>query len=99
MSSNVYVGVARLGLHLPGARSLKEKRSHTRSLIERIRSRHQVLVMEADYQDLHQRTLIVICALSSDVSDVEARLQRVERTVNDTWSGHVLGWDVDVIQA
>jgi hypothetical protein len=28
----IYVGVARLGLHIPEARSLKAKRSHTRSL-------------------------------------------------------------------
>ena len=99
MSVNVYIGVARLELHIPEARSLKEKRSHTRSLISRIRSRHQVLVVEADHQDLHQRALIVICAVSTDVSDVEARLQRVETTVNQTWTGHVLSWDVDVIQA
>jgi len=95
---NIYIGVARLELHTPDARSLKAKRSHVRSLIERIRNRHQVLVIEADHQDLHQRAGIAICALSTDPVDLEARLQRVESTVDDTWSGHVLGWDVEVIQ-
>jgi uncharacterized protein YlxP (DUF503 family) len=95
---NLYVGVARLDLHLPEARSLKEKRSQTRSLLERIRARHQVLVIEADHQDLHQRSTFAICALSTDPVDVEARLQRVQRTVDDSFGGFVLSWTVDVLQ-
>lgn len=96
--SPLFIGVARLELHLPDARSLKEKRSHTRSLIERIRARHQVLVVEADGQDLHQRARFAISALSTRASDVEERLERVAHTVDETWAGHVLGWQVDVHQ-
>jgi len=97
--NNIYIGVARLGLHIPDARSLKAKRSHTRGLLERVRSRHQVMVLETDHQDLHQRAEFVICAVSTDVVDVEARLQRVSETIDRTWSGYILGWDVEVIQA
>ena len=96
--SNIYVGIARLGLHIPEARSLKHKRSHTRSLIERLRNRHQVMVVESDHQNLHQRAELAICAVSTDVVDVEARLQRVSETVDRTWSGHILDWQVEVIQ-
>jgi uncharacterized protein YlxP (DUF503 family) len=97
-SSNVYVGVGLLELHLPEARSLKEKRSHTRGLQSRIRSRHQVLMIETDHQDLHQRAAFAVCAVSTDPVDLESRLQRVERTVDETWTGFVLAWDVDVFQ-
>jgi hypothetical protein len=31
--------------------------------------------------------------------DAEARLQRVEKTINLNWRGHVLSWDVEVIQS
>ncbi len=96
--TRLYVGVARLELHVPDARSLKEKRSHTRSLLERIRARHQVLVIEADGQGLHQRATFAICALSTRAADLEERLERVARTVDETWSGHVLDWNVDVHQ-
>jgi len=95
---NIYIGVARLGLHIPEARSLKEKRSQTRSLVEKLRNRHQVMVVEIDHQNLHQRAEYAICAVSTDVVDVEARLQRVLDTIDRTWSGHVLSWDVEVIQ-
>jgi uncharacterized protein YlxP (DUF503 family) len=96
--NNIYVGVARLGLHIPDARSLKAKRSHTRSLVDRIRHRHQVVVMESDYQNLHQRAEFAICAISTDVVDLESRLQRVSATIDRTWSGHILGWEVEIIQ-
>jgi len=96
--TRLYVGVARLELHVPDARSLKEKRSHTRGLLERIRARHQVLVIEADGQDLHQRATFAVCALSTRAADLEERLERVARTVDETWAGRVLGWSVDVHQ-
>lgn len=96
MSSATFVGVVHLELHLPEARSLKEKRSQVRSLIEKIKSRHQVLVVEADHQDLLQRATLAICALSTDGSDAEARLQRVENTVERLWDGVILGWEAEI---
>ena len=98
MNQNVYVGVARLELHIPRARSLKEKRSSTRSLIERIRNRHKVLVIEVDHQDLYQRAEFAISALSTDPVDLDSRMGRVERTIHENWSGNILNWDVEIIQ-
>ncbi len=98
MSDSVYVGVAHLELHLPEARSLKAKRGAVRPLVERIRNRHQVLVTEVDHQDLHQRATFAIAALSTSLVDVESRLQRVRMTVDDSWTGFVLGWEVEILQ-
>lgn len=98
MSDTSYVAVARVELHVPEARSLKEKRAPVRSLVDRIRSRHQVLVIEAGHQELHQRARLDICALSTSQADLEARLQRVESTINRNWSGEVLSWDVEIIE-
>ena len=98
MGKNIYVGVAQLEVHLPEANSLKAKRSQTRKLVERIRNRHRVLVIEADGHDLYQRATFAICAVSTDTVDLESRLQRVSKTVDDTWSGRLLRWDVEVIQ-
>ncbi len=95
---NIYVGVATCEVHIPEARSLKQKRGYTRQLVDRIRSRHQVLVVEAGGQDLYQRATFAIGALSTDPVDVEARLRRVERTVYETWSGNILLWEVEIIQ-
>jgi uncharacterized protein YlxP (DUF503 family) len=99
LSGETYLGVAHVELHIPEARSLKAKRAPVRSLVEKIRSRHQVLVIEADHQDLYQRASLTVCALSSNPVDAEARLRRVEKTINLNWHGHVLGWDVEIIQS
>ena len=99
MSGETYIGVAHLELHIPEARSLKAKRAPVRSLVEKIRNRHQVLVIEAGRQDLYQRASLAICALSTNQLDAEARLQRVEKTIDLNWRGNILSWDVEVIQS
>lgn len=96
--TRIYIGVAQLELHVPEARSLKAKRSWTRPLTDKIKARHQVLVSEVGFQDLHQRAAFAIAALSTDVVDIEARLQRVERTINENWPGHILAWQIEVVQ-
>ncbi|MCP4901770.1 MAG: DUF503 domain-containing protein [bacterium] len=98
MSKHLFVGLARLELHIPQARSLKAKRSETRSLLQRLRSRHQVLVTEASHQDLYQRTAFAICALSTDEQDLQARMQRVRCTVEETWTGQILGWELEILE-
>ena len=77
---------------------MKAKRGPIRSLVEKIRNRHQVLVIEADHQDLQQRSRLAICALSTSSVDIEARLRRVEGTVDRNWSGHVLSWEIEIVQ-
>ena len=56
-------------------------------------------VVEAGHQDLLQRCTVAICALSTEPVDVESRLQRVRNTVDETWSGPILDWDLDVMKA
>jgi uncharacterized protein YlxP (DUF503 family) len=98
LSGETYVGIAHLELHIPEARSLKAKRGPIRSLVEKIRNRHQVLVIEAGHLDLQQRSRLAICALSTSSVDIEARLRRVEGTIDRNWSGHVLSWEIEIVQ-
>jgi uncharacterized protein YlxP (DUF503 family) len=99
LSGEIYVGVAHLELHIPDARSLKAKRAPVRSLVEKIRNRHKVLVIEVEHQNLYQRARLAIGAMSTDPVDLEARLQRVEKTIDLNWSGHVLSWEIEIIQS
>jgi uncharacterized protein YlxP (DUF503 family) len=99
MNQNIYIGVATLEVHIPDARSLKAKRSSTRKLVEKIRSRHQVLAIEAGHQDLYQRATFAICGMSTNEVDLESRFRRVEQTVYATFSGNVLGWNVEIFHA
>ena len=98
MELTLYIGVAQLELHIPEARSLKEKRRSTLSLLQRLKARHQALVIEAGGQDLYQRATFAICVMSTKVQDAEARLQRISNTIDESWSGTILRWEVEVLQ-
>jgi uncharacterized protein YlxP (DUF503 family) len=95
---NLYIGLIRFELFVPDAHSLKDKRRHTRSLVEHIRNRHQVQILEVDHQAVHQRAGFAVSALSTAASEAEQRLDRVRQTVDERWPGHVLSWDVDIMQ-
>jgi uncharacterized protein len=77
------VGVLSVELHIPEARSLKEKRATIRPIIESARSRYRVAISEVGFQELHQRTLIEVAAVASAEHVVSETLDAVERLV---WS-------------
>ena len=70
-----------IDLHLPGCRSLKEKRSLLRPLLERLQRRFGVSVAELDHQDLWQRAGLGVSAVSGSASVLDRLLDDVERYV------------------
>lgn len=73
------VGVLRLTLHVPQARSLKDKRRVVQKLRDRIRARFDVSVAEVDAQDLHQRAVLGVSVVSSDAGVCDSVLEQVAR--------------------
>jgi len=94
---NLFVGIARIELHIPEARSLKDRRRAVRPLVDRLKSRFRVLVIETGHADLHQRASLAICAASTKSTDLEARLQRVHTWVEENWPGVILEWKTDTV--
>jgi hypothetical protein len=77
--SGMRVGVIRLELRLPGARSLKEKRRPLRSLIEQIRNRFHCAVAEVDHQDTWQRAAVGIAVVAADEKGLRTVLEGMRR--------------------
>jgi len=94
----LFVAIAEVELHLPGARSLKDKRQDVRSLVERLRHRLAVLVVESDHQDLHQRAGLAVSALATEADAARGTVVRALDIVHETFAGVVLGEHVDVVQ-
>jgi uncharacterized protein YlxP (DUF503 family) len=88
--ASLFVALGELELHFPGARSLKDKRQDLRSLVERLRHRLTVLVVESDYQDLHQRAGLAIAALATDAEAARGTVQRALDVCAETFPGVVL---------
>ena len=75
------VGVAVVELHLPEARSLKDKRRIVKSLVERLHQRHRVSIAETAHHDLHQRAELVLAAVGRTDHEVERLLEDVRSEV------------------
>ncbi len=70
-------------VRIPTARSLKEKRTVVRHLVDGCRSRFGVAAAEVGFQDQWQRAELGFAAVSGDQGQVESVLDSVERYV---WS-------------
>jgi uncharacterized protein YlxP (DUF503 family) len=64
----MFVGVSKLSLQIPGARSLKDKRQVVRSFKDRVRARLDVSIAEIEHHDLHQRATFGVAVVSGDAS-------------------------------
>jgi uncharacterized protein YlxP (DUF503 family) len=92
------VGVAVIELHLPHARSLKDKRRVVKSLIERLHARHRISVAETGFQDLHQRAEIGVAAVTRTAAEAEALLERVRRAADDESEAEILDWRPQILE-
>jgi hypothetical protein len=86
------IGCLTLEIHLPESRSLKDKRHVIQSLKDRLRHRFNVAVAELDHQDLWQRSVVGIVAISADAGYLEqslrAALEESERMLGRNLIGH-----------
>ena len=75
------VGVLRLTLVVPGARSLKEKRHVVRKITDRVRARYNVAIAEVADNDIWQRAVLGMAVVANDRSFVNEVLDKVVRDV------------------
>jgi hypothetical protein len=86
------VGIVRIELHIPAARSLKDKRQVVRSLKDKIREHVRAAVSEVDHQDLWQRAALGVAVVAPDATQARELLQSVRRIVDQTWAAEVTDW-------
>jgi hypothetical protein len=89
----MFVGIVQIQLHIPAARSLKDKRSVVQSLKERIRHRTHASVAEVDHQDLWQRCALGVAVVSGESHQVDELLQAVRDIVYSVHGAEVLDWE------
>jgi uncharacterized protein len=75
------IGLLQFELHYPGAESLKEKRFHLQSLLDRIRRRFNVSAAEVEYQDLWQKSVLAVVHVNTDRSGADKVLSAVTQMV------------------
>ena len=75
------IGSRIFDLHIPGCRSLKEKRAVIKSLRDRLRSRFNVSVAEIEHQNLWQRSTIAVVAVNRNGAYINGVLDKILKLV------------------
>lgn len=88
----MFVGIVRIELHIPAARSLKDKRQVVRSLKDRICQRLSAAVAEVDHQDLWQRAALGVAVVSGEAGHAQELLDSVRRLVDQEYAAQVTDW-------
>lgn len=73
------IGLLTLELHIPSAQSLKDKRHVVKSIIGRIRARHNVSVAELEQQDIWQQAVVGVAIVSSAKTVVDQTFSAIVR--------------------
>lgn len=94
----MYVGVCRLTLIVPGARSLKDKRSALRKIKDRTAAKLHVQIAEVGAQDVWQKAVVGFAVVSASGAHVESVVDSVVRFVAATGAAQIVGDDRDVQQ-
>jgi uncharacterized protein YlxP (DUF503 family) len=78
------IGLCTIELHLPGAHSLKDKRSVLKSVSRRIRNEFNVSIAEVEEQDVWRSAVLGVVTVSNDAAYVHGLLTRVVNWIERT---------------
>jgi uncharacterized protein YlxP (DUF503 family) len=90
------VGLLSIELHIPGARSLKEKRMVLRGVKDRIK-KFNVAVAEVEFQDLWQRCGLSVVTVSSDEKIADRELAAVVNEIERLEPGLITRTEVEFL--
>jgi uncharacterized protein YlxP (DUF503 family) len=88
---SAWVGVLRLGLVVPGARSLKDKRRGLAAVRDRVRARHGFSVAEVGHLEDTLRGVLLVATVGNE--------PRLLRSVLDGLAHEIEGWGQVVVES
>ncbi|MAI81168.1 MAG: cytoplasmic protein [Deltaproteobacteria bacterium] len=91
------VGAALLEIRVHGSHSLKQKRGVIRSIVQRLRNRHNVSVAEVGGQGTWQRAVIGLAAVGQDALMVRKRLEAALSFVESLNLAEVMASDIEML--
>ncbi|MCX8092861.1 MAG: DUF503 domain-containing protein [Candidatus Goldbacteria bacterium] len=71
------IGLLQIELYLSQSRSLKEKRFVLEGLKSKLRNKFNISIIEADYQDKWQRTVMAIACISNNEKIVSSTFNQI----------------------
>jgi uncharacterized protein YlxP (DUF503 family) len=90
------VGHLSIELHIPGSRSLKDKRMVLRGVKDRIK-KFNVAIAEVEYQDLWQRAGLSVVTVSNDEKHADRELAAVVSEIERLEPGLITRTEVEFL--
>ena len=90
------VGLLSVELHVPGSRSLKEKRMVLRRIKDRLK-KFNVAVSEVEHHDLWQRAGLAVVTVSTDQSHADRELAAVADEIERVEPGLIARQEIEVL--
>ena len=88
----MFIGVSRIVLTIPGARSLKDKRRVVHAFRDRVRARLSVSIAEVGELELYQRATLGVAVVARDSQHCSSLLSEAEkaaRGLREAWVSDV----------
>ncbi len=91
------VGLCTIEFHIPGATSLKAKRSVVKSMLDGMRQKFNVSAAETEYNDLWQRAEISIACVSNSQPHVDSSLNKIVDWVESNPSIYITRVEIEFL--
>ena len=84
------VGAVKITIYAPWVHSLKEKRMVVKSLCAKIKNKFNVSVAEVEDQDIHQRIVLGIVCVVSEVGVANSMVDNVLNFIEGNTEGEII---------
>jgi uncharacterized protein len=84
-------------LSIPAARSLKEKRRVVRSLVARLRNRHNAAVAEVGDNDLWQSCRLGVAVVSNESAHADQQLAAIIKAVRQETEAFLVDYEIEMV--
>jgi uncharacterized protein len=94
------IGIARVVLHIPGARSLKDKRQVMKSLIAQVQRQYGVAIAEVERHDQWQVGVVGMAHVSNDAAHADEVIAKAVRAISSLrGDAELLDFETEVVHA
>lgn len=91
------VGVSTIEIFFSENRSLKDKRQVTRKIVEKIRTKFNISVMEVEQTNLWQRAHVGFAVVGVKKDHVDAAIENVHKYVESLYVGEIIDARTEII--
>jgi uncharacterized protein len=95
--SSMIVGVSTIEIFFSENHSLKDKRQTTKKIVEKIRTRFNISVVEVEQTNLWQRAHVGFAIVGVKKDHVEAAIENVHRFVDSLYVGEIIDTKTEII--